>query len=116
MASRGEEKEYRTLNVTATAYTSRCKGCSGFTFTEYDVRNTIYYNDLRIIATDNKVIPLYSIVRVETKDTSFHAIVLDRGGGIKGYEADVLVGSYDEAISFGRQKVKIIVLREGKGN
>lgn len=98
-----------------TAYTSKCKGCSGFTFTEYDVRNTIYYEDLRVLASDNSVIPLYSIVRVETKSESFYGIVLDRGGGIKGMEADLLVKTTEEAMKFGRQRVKIYVIREGRG-
>lgn len=114
LVSRGEQK-YSALNVTATAYTSKCKGCTGFTFTEHDVRNTIYYNGLRIIASDNSVIPLYSIVRVETKNESFHAIVLDRGSGIDGLEIDLLVKTTDEAMEFGRQNVKISIIRKGRG-
>jgi 3D (Asp-Asp-Asp) domain-containing protein len=57
---------------------------------------------------------LYSIVRVDANNESFEAIVLDRGGGINGFEIDVLVKNEHAALQFGRQKVLITVLREGK--
>lgn len=113
--SRSNQEASRKLLIEATAYISSCKGCSGWTYTEYDVRNTSTYKGLRIIATDHSVIPLYSIVRIETKNETFDAIVLDKGGGIKNNELDLLVDSYDEAIMFGRQVVTVTVLREGVG-
>jgi 3D (Asp-Asp-Asp) domain-containing protein len=114
LASRGEVNEQRKFYVEATAYTATCsEGCTGITFTEYDVRNTIYYKGMRVIASDNNVIPLYSIVRVDTKKESFHAVVLDRGGGINGFEIDLLVRNENDAVKFGRQKVLITVLKEG---
>lgn len=106
----------RTLNVIATAYTSKCKGCSGVTYSGYPVHDTVKYQGLRIIASDNNVIPLYSIVKVETKSDSFIAIVLDRGGAIKNLRIDYLVSTYDEALKFGRQRVKVTILRNGKGD
>jgi 3D (Asp-Asp-Asp) domain-containing protein len=115
LPSRGEVNQQRKFYVEATAYTANCKeGCTGITYTEYDVRNTIYYKGLRVIASDNSVLPLYSIVRVDANNESFEAIVLDRGGGINGFEIDVLVKNEHSALQFGRQKVLITVLREGK--
>lgn len=102
--------------MNATAYTSNCVGCSGFTYSQYDVRNTIYYKGYRIIATDNNVIPLYSIVEIEARNDKFKAIVLDRGGAIKGNRIDLLVSSKSEAYTFGRQEVKVTIIREGGGN
>lgn len=102
--------------MSATAYVSDCPGCSGYTYTGADMRNTIYYQGYRVIAADFNKIPLYSIVRVKTKSTSFDAIVIDTGGAIRGSNTiDVLVGSYNEAIQFGRQQVEITLIREGKG-
>jgi 3D (Asp-Asp-Asp) domain-containing protein len=114
LVSRGEVSQQRKFYVEATAYTATCpEGCTGITFTEYDVRNTIYYKGMRVIASDNNVIPLYSIVRVDTKNESFHAVVLDRGGGITGFEIDLLVRNENEALKFGRQNVLITILKEG---
>lgn len=99
------------FNVIATAYTKNCKGCSGKTFTGYNINNTIEYKGYRIIAADTRIFPLYSIVKIDTKKESFKAIVIDTGGAIGGYKIDLLVNSYSEAINFGRQKVKITVLK-----
>jgi 3D (Asp-Asp-Asp) domain-containing protein len=114
LAREKEQNKQTKLKITATAYTSTCKGCTGITATGYNVRNTIYYKGLRIIATDNAVVPLYSIVLVEARNETFKAIVLDRGGGIKGYEADVLVENENVAVQFGRQQnVTITILKRG---
>jgi 3D (Asp-Asp-Asp) domain-containing protein len=114
--SRGSiENNYKSFYVEGTAYTSKCVGCSGYTFSEHNVKNTVYFGNYRIVATDLNVIPLYSLLKVETRDDVFYAIVLDKGGAIKGYKMDLLVKTYDDAIEFGRQKVKVTILREGKG-
>ena len=55
---------------------------------------------LPIIAVDENVIPLYSIV--EIKDLGIF-ISLDTGGMIKGNRIDVLFDTKQEAISFGKQ-------------
>ena len=104
----------RKLTIEVSAYTANCRGCSGKTFTGYNVNNTIEYNGLRIIAADPNIIPLYSIVKIDTQNESFNAIVIDTGGAIKGRKADLLVGSYNEAIQFGRQNATVTVLREGE--
>jgi 3D (Asp-Asp-Asp) domain-containing protein len=105
----------RKLVMSASAYTANCKGCTGKTYTGYDVSNTIYYEGRRIIATDFNVISLYSIVRIEYDNTSFEAIVIDKGGAITGNKMDILFGSYQEAIAFGRKNVNVTVIREGRG-
>lgn len=108
--SRGTEKEQKVLYVIATAYTADCKGCSGITKTGKDVRNTIYEGNARVVAVDPTVIPLYSKLKVETKNETFYAVALDTGGVIKNNRLDVLVESYDEAIQFGSQRTKVTIL------
>lgn len=113
LESKKEVDSKRKLNIEASAYISSCRGCSGKTFTGYNVNNTIEYNGYHIIAADTNVIPLYSIVKIDTQNESFNAIVLDTGGAIKEYKIDLLVGSYEEAMRFGRQNVTVTVIREG---
>lgn len=113
--SRGEVINKRQLNMEVTAYTSSCNGCSGITYSGYDVRSTIRYQGLRVIAANFNKLPLYSIVRIDTNSDSFKAIVLDTGGAIRNSNTvDLLVNSYSDAIQFGRQKATVTILREGK--
>ena len=115
LAVQKEVNSKRKLTIEVSAYTANCRGCSGKTFTGYNVNNTIEYNGLRIIAADPNIIPLYSIVKIDTQNETINAIVIDTGGAIRGNKADLLVGSYNEAIQFGRQKAVITVIREGNG-
>lgn len=114
-----EVKDFREnyLKVEATAYTSYCNtGCIGITATGYDVRDTIKYKGMRIIAVDPNVIPLYSIVMVyPERGKPFKAIALDTGGDIKGNRIDVLTGinKKNKAWAFGRQEVSVRVLKWG---
>lgn len=94
-------------------YTSHCNGCSGVTATGYNVSNTIYYQGMRVIAVDPRVIPLYSIVEVSTPHETFKAIALDKGGAIKGHNVDILVADNKTAYKLGRHTVYIKVLKNG---
>lgn len=109
-----------SITASITHYGPDCKGCSGVTASGYNVKNTIYYDDVeygqvRIVAMD-KSIPLYSIIRInDYKDGNFLAIVLDRGGAIKGNKIDILVNSEQEATKLGVQKkASVDILRRGK--
>lgn len=95
-------------------YGSNCYLCSGITAVGIDVRNTIYYDGLRIIALDPKVIPLWSIVEVKTPNESFKALVADTGGRIRGFNADILVESEEISRQYGRHNIQIRVI--GKYN
>ena len=104
-------QETQWFTVESTAYTALCdSGCTGITATGYDVRNTIYYDGLRIIAVDPDVIPLHSIVEIDTGNRLIHAIALDTGGAIQGNRIDLLVDTKDEAFQFGRRDVKVRVV------
>lgn len=113
LKKKNEEQSINEITVNASAYISMCtEGCSGITRSGYDVRNTIYYEGMRIIATDLAVIPMYSIVEIEGFSERF--IVLDSGGAIKGNKIDILVNSTNEAIQFGRKNLKVKVIRRGR--
>lgn len=108
-----EPVKVNSFQATFTNYVSWCNGCSGITASGYDVRNTVYYGEYRILAGD-KSIPFGTKYLVELEDgTTFKAIVLDRGGVIKGTLYDLLVSSVEEAIKFGRQKVTLTEIEEG---
>lgn len=101
----------KTLTVSATAYQAFCNtGCIGITATGVDVRNTIMYKGFRVIAVDPSVIPLHTVVRVTVNGQSFMAIAEDTGGAIKGNKIDILVGSTEEALNFGRQEATVQIL------
>lgn len=66
-----------------------------------------------IVAADPAVLPLGSLILLES--TSYRGIyhVLDTGGLVKGRIIDIFVPGLEEALSFGRQKVRLVVLRYG---
>lgn len=81
--------------------------CSIFTVTAYTHTGNLtatglstYGNVGNIVAVDPDVIPLHSSVWIEGEGL-FQAE--DTGGGVVGYWADILMGSYNAAIRFGRQ-------------
>jgi 3D (Asp-Asp-Asp) domain-containing protein len=116
LANRKEVSKQRQLNMQLTFYVANCYGCSGITKSGIDVRNTIYYKGMRVIAADPRVIKLNSIVRIQTKTESYIAYVADTGGRIKGHILDVLVSSRSEAFRLGRQNATVTILKEGNGS
>lgn len=112
-ASRSEDKVRTLSNVLATYYTPQCKGCSGETKSGYNVKNTIYYKGMRIIAVDPKVIKLGTVVRVYSNDgeIDFKAVALDTGGKIKGMHVDILVNAKNDANDYGTKRVNIDILK-----
>ncbi len=68
-----------------------------------------------IAAADPTLLPLGSVVRVETADTRYSGVwtVLDTGPEIKGRELDLYVWSCNDALAFGRQPVRVTILRLG---
>jgi len=103
--SRGGQSKGKQMTVEATAYTPRCKGCSGITATGIDVRQSIVYNGYGIVAVDPKVIPLGSIVVINGKQY----LAADTGGAIKGNRIDILHRTKSEALEFGRRNITITV-------
>ncbi len=67
-----------------------------------------------VIAADPRVLPLGSVVHLKAGKYSGVYTVQDTGRLIKGNIVDVWVPSNSEARDFGRRKIKVHVLREGR--
>lgn len=105
--SRGNS--YQT-NYEATFYTAQCKGCSGKSASGEWVNKSIYYKGYRVVAAPPGI-PFYTKLKITLANGEIiEAIVLDRGGDIKGKRLDILVSTKNEAYQLGRQQVKVEIL------
>lgn len=68
------------------------------------------------VASDPRVIPLGSVIYVESPLVSGIFQVTDTGKNVKGKIIDIFIPSYRQSIEFGRRKIKLKVLRYGYGN
>ena len=68
-----------------------------------------------IAAADPALLPLGSIVEVDTPDSRYDGIysILDTGPAVQGAEIDIYMWSCHEALRFGRKPVRLTVLRLG---
>jgi 3D (Asp-Asp-Asp) domain-containing protein len=65
------------------------------------------------VAADPKVIPLGSMIYVDSPLMGGFYQVLDAGKLVKGKAIDIFIPSYERCIEFGRRAVKVKVLRYG---
>jgi 3D (Asp-Asp-Asp) domain-containing protein len=91
------------LQFSATAY---CKGDT--TASGVGVRTGI-------AAADPAILPVGSVVRVETPNPRYSGVwtVMDTGPAVRGRAVDLYLWSCKEALQFGRRKVRLTVLRLG---
>jgi 3D (Asp-Asp-Asp) domain-containing protein len=68
------------------------------------------------VAADPNIIPLGSMIYVETPWMSGIYQVMDTGDLIKGKIIDIFIPSYEKCMEFGRRIVKVKVLRYGFHN
>lgn len=103
MALMGSRKLVAVYSMMATAYTAGSAQAvpTGRTATGLPAR-------YGVVAVDPRVIPLGSRLYIEGYGT---AVAADTGGSIVGNRIDLCMDSYQAAISFGRQPVKVYVLR-----
>lgn len=68
-----------------------------------------------ILAADPELLPVGSIVDVSGLPPKYNGIytVLDTGPAVQGREVDVYMWSCNEALTFGRRKINLTVLRLG---
>ena len=68
-----------------------------------------------VAAADPKVLPLGSIIEVDSPDSKYDGIysILDTGPAVEGREIDLYMWSCHDALRFGRKSVRITVLRLG---
>ncbi len=95
------EKDDNWLNFEATAY------CV------FGITRTGVWVHRGIIAVDPRIIPLGSIVEIKAGDYSGIYTAMDTGTLIKGRIIDIYVPDFEEAIRFGRRKIKLRILRKG---
>jgi uncharacterized protein YabE (DUF348 family) len=89
------------LHVIATAYTSSCYGCSGFTASGARA-------GLGIIAVDPRVIPLGTHLFIPGYG---RAVAGDTGGAIVGHRVDLGFANVASALRFGSREVTVYVVK-----
>ena len=67
-----------------------------------------------VIAADPRVLPLGTVVHIRAGRYTGTYTVLDTGGRIKGHTIDIYLPDYVEARRFGRQRIKVKVLSQGR--
>lgn len=93
------------IEVSSTAYTANCAGCSGVTSTGVNLAQN---PDQKVIAVDPNIIPLGTKVYVEGYG---YATAADTGGAIQGNKIDVFIPSRQEALNWGRKQVTVQILK-----
>ncbi|MDI3534030.1 MAG: hypothetical protein PWQ82_395 [Thermosediminibacterales bacterium] len=109
ITSRGEEVRFKkVLNMIATAYDAGYES-TGKTpdHPEYGITYTGITAQKGVVAVDPKVIPLGTRLYVEGYG---FAVAADIGSAIKGNRIDLYYDSHEEAIKYGRRKVKVYIL------
>jgi 3D (Asp-Asp-Asp) domain-containing protein len=87
-----------------------------FEATAYSISGTTYTGDETrpgIVSADPEVIPLGSVIYVESPLKGGIYQVLDTGELIKGKIIDIFIPSYERCKEFGRRMVKVTILRYG---
>jgi 3D (Asp-Asp-Asp) domain-containing protein len=104
MAATGAHKLVAVYSMVATAYTAATARAepTGYTATGLPA----HYG---VVAVDPRVIRLGSRIFVEGYGT---AIAADTGGAIRGKRIDLCMDSYQRALNWGRQPVKVYVIHE----
>ncbi len=88
-------------NFSATAYSD-----FGITFSGVLVQRGI-------VAADPEILPIGSVIEVAAGPYSGIYVVMDTGAVVKGRLIDIYLPDEEEAIQFGRQEVRVRVLRKG---
>ncbi|WP_026908523.1 G5 and 3D domain-containing protein [Paucisalibacillus globulus] len=94
----------KEFTMTASAFTSDCSGCSGYTATGIDLKAN---PNIKVIAVDPSIIPLGTKVWVEGYG---EAIAGDTGSNISGMRIDIHVPTKADAYKWGVRKVKVKIL------
>lgn len=94
----------KEFQMSATAYTANCSGCSGYTATGINLNANPH---MKVIAVDPSVIPLGTKVWVEGYG---YAVAGDTGGSISGNRIDIHVPTKEEAYNFGQRTVTVKIV------
>ncbi len=102
--SSAKQDSSQTIQVTATAYTAKCDGCSGVTKTGV---NLMKHPKRKVIAVDPDIIPLGTKVYIPGYG---YATAADTGGAIDGHRIDIYFPSKDKAFKWGVKHIDIKIL------
>jgi 3D (Asp-Asp-Asp) domain-containing protein len=115
--SDGQILEYtEVMQLEATAYCPCYKCCGKYPGNRwYNITATGTVGKVGVIAVDPRVIPLGTQVYIEglggAKNYGFGSAE-DTGGAIKGQIIDLYFNTHKETINWGRQQVKVYILKE----
>lgn len=99
-----EDNTYAPVSFSATAYSLRGRTRSGATVKR------------GVIAADPRVLPIGTVVHLKAGENYTGVYTVhDTGGAIKGRIIDIWMPSSREARRFGRQRVKLVVLKYPHG-
>jgi len=114
----------RSLDMTATAY-CLCRKCCGKSESSPGYGATasglriIPNTGMKVIAVDPNVIPLGTKVYVEGLNGASdygYAIAADTGGAIKSNKIDLYFDTHQDALRWGRKKVRVYILKDDDAN
>ncbi len=106
LTSRGSYTYRKSFNMIATAYEPSERSCGKYA----DGYTAIGMKAVPgIVAVDPKVIPLRTKLYVEGYGP---ALAADVGGAIKGNRIDLFFNTVEEALRFGRRRLKVYVLED----
>jgi len=91
-------------------------GLTDFHATAYCITGTTYSGEETrhgYVAADLKVIPLGSLIYIESPLMGGAYQVMDIGSKVKGKSIDIFLPGYERCRMFGRRKVRVKVLRYG---
>ncbi len=106
LTSRGSYTYRKSYNMIATAYEPSERSCGKYAdgYTAIGIKAVP-----GVVAVDPKVIPLRTRLYVEGYGP---ALAADVGGAIKGNRIDLFFNTVEEALKYGRRRVKVYVLED----
>jgi len=112
----GELIEYsEVMQLEATAYCPCYSCCGKYPGNKwYNITATGTKGRVGVIAVDPRVIPLGTKVYIEGLNGAKnygYAVAEDTGGAIKGQIIDLYLNTHKETINWGRQQVKVYILK-----
>jgi 3D (Asp-Asp-Asp) domain-containing protein len=68
-----------------------------------------------VAAADPELLPVGSVIEVDSPDAHYNGIytIMDTGPAVQGRQIDVYMWNCNEALRFGRQEIRLVVLRLG---
>lgn len=96
---RGEASDYEVFEATA--------------YCDFGITHSGILARRGMVAADPQILPIGSVIEIEAGEYSGIYTVMDTGGVVKGHLIDIYMPDHEEAVQFGRQKIKIHVLRRG---